>query len=157
MPSHPEAFVLVKIDTDLAGRELLLTPETADAWQRMHEQASRDGVQLLALSGFRSVKRQAEIVEKKLSEGIAFDEILQVNAYPGFSEHHTGRAIDIGSPSCPHLEEEFEQTREFEWLMQHAGDFAFQLSYPRGNPFGIIYEPWHWCWMSSCAAESGII
>lgn len=149
MPPHPEAFVLVKIGLDLFGRELLLSPETAKAWSKMQEQASCDGVQLLALSGYRSTKRQAELVEKKLSEGIPLDEILKVVAYPGFSEHHTGRAIDIGSPGSPHLEEAFEQTQEFQWLIENAGAFDFRLSYPRENTFGIIYEPWHWCWRGS--------
>ncbi len=71
--------------------------------------------------------------------------ILTVNAYPGFSEHHTGRAIDIGSPDCPLLTEGFARTKEFAWLQTHARRFRFALSYPLGNRFGIAYEPWHWC------------
>ena len=30
------------------------------------------------------------------------------------------------------------------WLASHAGEFGFSMSYPRGNPHGIVYEPWHW-------------
>jgi len=72
-------------------------------------------------------------------------DILKVSAYPGYSEHHTGRAVDIGSPDCAHLTEAFEATREFSWLAEHAAGFGFVLSYPRDNPHGIAFEPWHWC------------
>ena len=83
-------------------------------------------------------------MEKNLAQGLPLDAILRANAYPGFSEHHTGRAIDIGSPDCAHFEEIFETTREFLWLSEHAARFGFQLSYPRDNTAGIVYEPWHW-------------
>lgn len=71
-------------------------------------------------------------------------EILNVNAAPGYSEHHGGRALDIGTPGEPPAEESFEHTPAFAWLTRHAGDFGFVMSYPRGNPHGIVYEPWHW-------------
>lgn len=74
------------------------------------------------------------------------EDILRVNAAPGFSEHHTGRAIDIGTVDSPVLEEEFENTSAYRWLQANAQRFGFQLSYPRGNAAGIIFEPWHWCY-----------
>jgi len=74
------------------------------------------------------------------------EEILTVNAAPGYSEHHSGYALDIGTPGEPPAEESFESTAAFAWLGEHAGRFGFQLSYPRDNPHGIVYEPWHWCW-----------
>ena len=71
-------------------------------------------------------------------------EILQVNAAPGYSEHHGGEALDIGTPGEPPAEESFETTPAFAWLSQHAARHGFSLSYPRDNPHGIVYEPWHW-------------
>jgi D-alanyl-D-alanine carboxypeptidase len=76
-----------------------------------------------------------------------------VNAYPGHSEHHTGRAIDLGAPSVAPLEEEFENTPEFAWLRARAGSFGFQMTYPRSNVHGIVYEPWHWCMRDPRAAR----
>ena len=61
------------------------------------------------------------------------------------NEHHTGHALNIGSPNDPDLDE-CARTDGFRWLRRHAGHFGFHLSYPRGNPHGIAYEPWHWCW-----------
>jgi len=101
---------------------------------------------LLPLSGFRSVARQEEIIREKLSAGQPLADILRLVAAPGYSEHHTGRALDLGAPDEPPLEEGFAETAAFTWLVAHAGDYGFRLSYPRGNPHGIAYEPWHWCW-----------
>ena len=69
-------------------------------------------------------------------------------AAPGCSEHHTGRAIDIGSPGNEALEEDFALTPAFRWLEQHAGNHGFILTYPQGASHGIGYEPWHWCFIS---------
>lgn len=69
---------------------------------------------------------------------------LQELGIPVSCEHHTGRAIDIGTPGCPPVTEAFEQTPAFGWLTQRGREFGFRMTYPRGNPFGVIYEPWHW-------------
>ena len=101
------------------------------------------------MSGFRSVSRQTEIFRSKLAVGEPAVRILSYVAAPGFSEHHTGRALDIGSPEHNELDEAFGDTGAFRWLEQNAARFGFTLSYPRGNPHGIAYEPWHWCWSAA--------
>ena len=63
---------------------------------------------------------------------------------PGFSEHHGGCALDIGTPDEPPAEASFEATPAFAWLQANADGHGFAMSYPRGNPHGIVYEPWHW-------------
>ncbi|MBT8145423.1 MAG: D-alanyl-D-alanine carboxypeptidase family protein, partial [Gammaproteobacteria bacterium] len=68
-----------------------------------------------------------------------------------FSEHHTGRALDLNTDGCAVLQEEFENTSAFQWLMAEAQSFGFILSYPRDNPWGIVYEPWHWCYQPDIA------
>ena len=55
-------------------------------------------------------------------------------------------SIDVFKNGEPPAEESFEATPAFAWLQQHAGGFGFTMSYPRGNPHGIVYEPWHWCY-----------
>jgi D-alanyl-D-alanine carboxypeptidase len=79
-----------------------------------------------------------------LKNGRPLDDILTHIAIPGFSEHHSGRAVDIHEDGHTVLEEEFEKTQAFAWLRENAARFGFRLSYPRGNDQGIIYEPWHW-------------
>ncbi len=122
----------------------MLIPEAAQAWRQMAAAAARDGVTLRLASAYRSLERQVEILRGKLDEGVSLEEILRESAPPGYSEHHTGRAVDITTPESDRLEEAFENTEAFAWLMGHAAEFGFSLSFPRGNRFGYAYEPWHW-------------
>ena len=114
-----------------------LTPDTARSWRQMKHAASESGVDLLLVSGFRSIRYQVELFRKKLASGQHIDAILKVNAAPGFSEHHTGRAVDIATPGTRPLTEEFETSAAFEWLRKHAARFGFRMPYGRGNAFGI--------------------
>lgn len=139
-----EATALVSIGPNPAGRDIQLAPGAAQAWTLMKAAAKDDGITLVAHSGFRSVQRQAEIIHAKLKAGVAIEDILKLVAAPGYSEHHTGRAVDIGVTGEPPLTEAFAATPAFAWLGSHAARFGFRMSYPRDNPHGISYEPWHW-------------
>jgi D-alanyl-D-alanine carboxypeptidase len=145
---HEEASTdeLVEIGRNPDGRLLELVPPAAAAWRLLRNEAANDGLELIAVSAFRSVARQTEIIRRKLDDGKSIAEILRYVAAPGFSEHHTGRAIDIGCPGFTDLEENFETTPAFAWLQRRAGRHGFSLSYPRGSETGIGYEPWHWLW-----------
>jgi D-alanyl-D-alanine carboxypeptidase len=139
-----EATELIPVGTAPDGREVLLAPLPAAAWARMRDAAAAQGIILLPLSGFRSIGRQRQIIEAKLAAGQVLGDILCVLAAPGYSEHHTGAAVDIGTPGETPLTEHFARSAAFAWLASRAADFGFGLSYPRGNPHGIAYEPWHW-------------
>ena len=143
-PVYEEATELVDVGPNLVGRMQRLTPQAADKWAEMQAAADADGVKLLLVSGFRSVDYQARLIRKKINAGQTVSEILAVNAAPGFSEHHTGRAIDIATPGCRPLTEEFEDSDAFRWLQEHAAAYGFSMSYPKDNAAGFIYEPWHW-------------
>jgi len=142
----PEPAWLAFAGFDRFGRPLWLRADAARAWTAMQVDALRDGVVLEAISGYRSHDYQLGIFERKLARGLSLEQILAVNAAPGYSEHHGGLALDIGTPGEPPAEESFEATPAFAWLHRRAGEFGFRLSYPRGNRHGIVYEPWHWCW-----------
>lgn len=142
----PEPSRLALAGFDRYRRPLWLGDGAARAWNRMRDGARGDGVMLDAISGYRSHAYQMGIFARKRARGLEVDEILAVNAAPGFSEHHSGDALDIGSDGEPPAEESFEDTAAFRWLGEHAGDHGFRLSYPRDNPHGIVYEPWHWRW-----------
>lgn len=129
---------------DRYRRPLWLRHDTARAWTRMRDAARTQGIVLEAISGFRSHAYQLGIFARKLARGQAIREILHVNAAPGYSEHHAGGALDIGTPGEPAAEESFERTPAFAWLQKHAGEYGFTMSYPRNNIHHITYEPWHW-------------
>ena len=140
----PEPAALAFAGLDRYRRPLWLTATAARAWQAMRRAAETDGVVLDSISGYRSHDYQLGIFERKLARGQSVEQILTVNAAPGYSEHHGGNALDIGTHDEPPAEESFELTPAFSWLARHAGDFGFAMSYPRDNPHGIVYEPWHW-------------
>ena len=142
---------LAFIGRDVNGREQWLQPRAASAYARMIAAAALDGVEIQLVSGFRSAGYQLAILERKLARGQPIDEILRVIAAPGFSEHHTGRAVDLTAPGCRPAEVEFEDSPAFAWLGRHAARFRFRMSFPRGNPHGIAYEPWHWCYSAKPA------
>ena len=144
-----EASDLVAADIDGSGTGHRLVPAAATAWRAMKAAASSDGITLQIVSAFRSVERQTAIIRRKLEAGISLPEILAVSAPPGFSEHHSGRAIDITTTGVRPLEQEFDGTAAFQWLSRSAGSFGFILSYPLGNRHGYLYEPWHWCYRVS--------
>ena len=145
LPLCLEPAELVDTELDYYSRPQRLIPECLAAWSAMKQAAAEQGVTLFLISAFRSIEYQHELIAKKIAGGQSIDAILKVNAPPGFSEHHTGRAIDIVTVNCPALVEEFEKTSAFQWLEHNAGRYKFSLSYPRNNSFGIAYEPWHWC------------
>ncbi|MCX7553631.1 D-alanyl-D-alanine carboxypeptidase family protein [Marinicella sp. S1101] len=145
-PKYHTTAQLVDSDVDCFQRPTKLHPKANQAWQSMKQSANKDGVNLQLVSAFRSMGYQAGIIQMKIDQGQILQEILQTNAAPGHSQHHTGCAIDITSDDFEPLSESFENSPAFDWLQNHAADHGFTMSYPRDNDQGIIYEPWHWCY-----------
>jgi D-alanyl-D-alanine carboxypeptidase len=141
---EPRHFSFIGHDTQ--NRPQWLAPRAARAWMRMRDAAAHADVQLQIVSAFRSAEYQLGILRRKLERGLSIEEILRVSAAPGYSEHHSGRAVDLSTSGFAALEEEFENSSAFAWLSTNAQSYGFRLSYPRGNAHGIAYEPWHWCW-----------
>jgi D-alanyl-D-alanine carboxypeptidase len=141
-----EPRALMCIGRDIHDRMQWLAPRAARAFGRMRSAAASDGIPLRFVSAFRSADYQLGLIKRKIERGQTMDEILRVNAAPGYSEHHSGRAIDLAMQGYPVLEEDFDRSPAFAWLSTQAQRFGFSLSYPRSNPHGIAYEPWHWCW-----------
>ncbi|NOZ53871.1 MAG: D-alanyl-D-alanine carboxypeptidase family protein [Gammaproteobacteria bacterium] len=144
LPLQIEAATTIIVATDNTGKTLRLSPVTQSAWCKMQASAERENIKLIMVSGYRSVEYQRELIVNKRTKGQPLEKILQVLAAPGYSEHHTGRAIDLTTTDCPPCVEYFEKTNAYTWLQNNAANFGFSLSYPRDNPYGFIYEPWHW-------------
>ncbi len=128
------------------GRIKLRTA-AAEKFNAMSAAAQADGIVLVPISGFRSVQEQQHLFfDIKAQRGQVASKRAEVSAPPGYSEHHTGYAVDIGDSRTPatNLSPSFEETAAFKWLEEHAPYYSFELSFPKGNPQGISYEPWHW-------------
>lgn len=130
-----------------SGGGIMLRKAAAKKFEEMLSAAAADGIVLHAISGFRSVAEQNKLFfEVKAERGEGASQRAAVSAPPGHSEHHTGYAIDIGDGDAPSadLEFTFDQTKAFKWLKENAAYYSFELSFPKGNPRGVSYEPWHW-------------
>ncbi len=129
--------------------------DTAKALNEMLSAAALDGISLSLLSGYRSHQLQKEIFfDVKSHRNQTAAQRAKVSAPPGYSEHSTGYAIDLGDATRPetHFREEFHTTRAFKWLQRNAPRYHFTLSFPEGNHQGVSYEPWHWRFEGSADA-----
>ena len=137
---------------------MYLDERVAPYYNEMYKAAYEDGIHLVPISGYRSVERQTRNFERKINYYIdqgyskveATQEAATIILPPGTSEHNAGLAMDICS-----LEQNFEDTKEFEWLCENAADYGFILRYPEDKQdiTKIIYEPWHWRYVGVEAAK----
>ncbi len=133
----------------VCGSSEQLDKKIAEHYEAMYNAAKEDGVTLTPCSGYRSYDLQKRNYNNKVayyeSLGYTKEEALEKAATiimtPGSSEHNLGYAMDI---VC--VDEWFEDTDEFTWLMENAQDYGFILRYPKEKQdiTNVIYEPWHW-------------
>lgn len=139
--------------TEIDGQ--LLERSAADAFEAMRRAARQEGVHIVLRSGYRSHSRQSWLFYGiAAARGITLAERARVSAPPGYSEHHTGYALDLDDGQDPRpLSQSFERTRAGKWLIANARRFCFEMSFPRDNHQGISYEPWHWRYVGSAHAS----
>ena len=145
IPKEKLVFVEPNIEVHIDMRDSLL---------KMREEAKKDGIYLVFLSGYRSINLQNDIFYSlKSIRNQEAAERARVSAPPGYSEHSTGFAIDIGDATQREtdFETDFENTDAFRWLMKNAAKFHFKLSFNKDNKY-IDYEPWHWRYEGSIEA-----
>ncbi len=126
---------------------LLLRPDAARSFLAMQRAAAADGVALTLLSAFRSVEVQRHLFfEVKADRNQTSLDRAKVSAPPGFSEHSTGYAIDVGDLREPqaNLSSAFVHSQVYQWLRNNASRYQFALSFPQDNAQGVSFEPWHW-------------
>ena len=124
-----------------------LRQEAATKFLQMQADARASGVILTPISGFRTAKEQNYLffgVKQQRSQDAR--KRAEVSAPPGYSEHHTGYAFDVGDGKNPsaNLKQSFDQTAAFNWLDKNAAKYSFEMSFTKNNPQGVSYEPWHW-------------
>lgn len=132
----------------------LMREEAAAALEKMFAGARNDGIELAAVSGYRSYGRQDTIFNAEV-EKVGKEKALEAVAMPGSSEHQTGLTMDISSKTNNfNLDEQFGKTKEGVWLAHNAHEYGFILRYPKGKEgiTGYMYEPWHFRYVGIKAA-----
>ncbi|MEG4215543.1 D-alanyl-D-alanine carboxypeptidase family protein [Microcoleus sp. Pol14C6] len=143
---YPEAPAKDLVGVTSDGSVKLRTSAAAK-YQEMANAAAASGIYFAPISGFRSLEDQQHVFfDVKAERRQNASKRAEVSAPPGYSEHHTGYAIDIGDGSAPdtNLSPSFENTQAFKWLEANAVAFSFEMSFPKNNRQGVSYEPWHW-------------
>ena len=138
---------------------------TAAYWcKKMIAAAEADGIDLKVLSAYRTIKYQQNLIDRNVKsrmeeDGMTYEEAVydvSINIAPaGGSEHNAGLAVDIIDRNHWDTYEEFEETKEFDWLINHCADYGFILRYPKGKEdiTGYIYEPWHYRYVGAKYAK----
>jgi len=138
-----------------SGRVVQMRREAAEAFRAMAAAASSDGIRLIPISGFRSVAYQEGLWKKAVARRGSEEAAAKWVAPPGHSEHHAGWSLDLGDEEAPatDVDPSFETTKAFTWLQANASRFHFELSFPKNNPQGVSYEPWHWRFIGTVDAR----
>lgn len=145
---RPNDLVRPKVKFVFGDQKLdkaLMRAEAAASLEKMFNQASSQGIQLYAASGFRSYETQDYLFKQEI-KNVGREKAELAVAKPGTSEHQTGLTMDISAPSVNYtLTQNFESKNEGKWLAEHAHEFGFILRYPKGKEDITKYqfEPWH--------------
>ncbi len=159
----PDDYPLKLAWVSLNGKDRQVNSLCADAFREMVNAAKEDGITLLLRSTYRGIALQTEGFNDKVQEYInkgyskeeAAKKAATIVAVPGTSEHHTGLAADITTPSFDRLNKDFDKTDAYQWLVTHCAEYGFILRYPADKTeiTKIIYEPWHYRYVGKEAAQ----
>ena len=164
-PDHPipDNYPLKLAWVSLNGKDRQVNSLCADAFKEMVHAAKEDGITLLLRSTYRGIQLQTDSFNAKVQEYInkgyskekATEIAATIVAVPGTSEHHTGLAADITTPSFDRLNQDFDKTDAYQWLVNHCAEYGFILRYPKEKTeiTKIIYEPWHYRYVGKEAAR----
>lgn len=148
---HDFEVELVEQDASYGSVGERMEIETYAAFEEMFRAAQADGYQLYVTSGYRGYDEQEEVFASYMAES-GEEYALQYAAKPGYSEHQTGRAIDVFTPG--ETTSSFASSPVAAWLAAHAYEYGFVLRYPEGKEelTGYSYEPWHYRYVGREAA-----
>lgn len=158
----PEGYTFEQAKVKSAGRDWIVDARCAEDLKAMLAAAKADGVSLILCSAYRTIEKQTTNFNNKMKEylnkGYSEEEARKVTAtiiaVPGTSEHHTGMAVDIVTPSYQNLNAGFDKTEAYKWLEANCAEFGFVLRYRKDKTeiTKIIYEPWHYRYVGKEAA-----
>lgn len=148
----PEDLAFIDEQYDFKdGKQVRIESHAAPFLENLLEAAHADGIELFVLSGYRSFDEQRALKSTyKVTYGAGTAN--QFSADQGYSEHQLGTTIDFTTPKIGTALASFDTTDAYAWLLAHAYEYGFVLSYPKGNAY-YIYEPWHWRFVGKALAK----
>ena len=146
----PDDLVTIDEEYVKADEEIEIERNVAKAFYDMAEAASKEGLELMVSSGYRSYKDQEEITNTYL-ELYGQNYVDNYVAKPGFSEHQTAMSLDIASKSV----NTFVNSDEYTWMMDNGYKYGFILRYPKSKEdiTGYKCEAWHYRYVGKKIAK----
>lgn len=138
---EPDDLEAIQVNSN---KEILLRKEASENLKRMFKDAEKEGIYLLAVSGYRSYEYQEDVYTTEVfNRGEEYAD--KYVAKPGYSEHQTGLAVDVLAENYTDMDINFENTEECRWLHNNMYKYGFILRYIKGKEdiTGYSYEPWH--------------
>ena len=132
------------------SEDIKIEKETYKQYISLEKALKEDGINIKLDSAYRSVQSQQELWDEWVSapeKGLAYAKKFM--AAPGYSEHHTGLAIDICLEKDGELvydnDKMFADIETFLKIHAKLADYGFILRYLKGKEetTGYTYEPWH--------------
>lgn len=129
---------LVTIEGDYVA-----TPETVKAYKELTSDMKKEGLTVYVVSSYRSYSYQKNLYNYYMKKDKSKDVVDTYSSRPGYSEHHTGRALDISQ--VKNNLDAFEGSDEANWVYDNAYKYGFIVRYKKGEEdvTGYIFEPWH--------------
>jgi|GEM_PF-1343711 len=130
------------------GDEVVAERRAYEAYEQLRQDMEKEGVHLQLDSAYRSVKEQQEIVDDFTGK-YGKEYVSKYVAVPGYSEHHTGLALDlyfqVDGKDIYENEDLVKYPEIWEKIHARLADYGFILRYPEGKDSitGCAYEPWH--------------
>jgi len=154
-PSQTDLIVLTSYGDGAYQRLEFLNLNAAIALMKMIYSARNHQVWLIPVSGFRSFDQQKKLFDDQVQRRGSTEAAAKISAPPGYSEHHTGYAVDLadGHAVNQDLSLKFIETDTYRWLQQNAARFGFEQSFPAKNSQGVSFEPWHWRFVGTSQAN----
>lgn len=127
------------------GQKKHLRKEAAQALEKLVVDSKKEGLKLYGASGYRSYDRQSSLYNNYVKQH-GQKSADTFSAKPGYSEHQSGLAMDMTTPSIGYgIDDSFGKTKEAAWLAKNAHRYGFIIRYPKdkGKITLYKYEPWH--------------
>lgn len=149
----PEDLELVSNDIS-RNANICLKSIALDNLERMFLDASLAGYELEVTSAFRSYSYQGFLFNMYFARD--GEDARRYSAEPGHSEHQLGTTVDITAKGLPSTYHFFHTTEEGKWVLDHAHEYGFVMSYPEGGEdvTGYMFEPWHYRYVGVDIAKS---
>lgn len=141
-----ELMIVSSYATGKDKRFEFMNLEAGKALMQMIYAAREEGIWIIPVSGFRTFEQQQQLFQNQIKRLGSPEEAAKVSAPAGYSEHHTGFAIDLTDGRFPKqdIKFQFETTDAYRWLTRRAKEFGFEISFKQNNSQGVSFEPWHW-------------